>query len=250
MVELDREKIPRHIAIIMDGNGRWARKRLMNRINGHRKGMEAVKNAVLASRELGVKYLTLYAFSTENWQRPKEEVQALMSLLGKYLASELKLMMENDIRLISIGDIDNIPKDKKQVLLNTIEKTKNNKSMVLNLALSYGARTEILSAVKFLAKNVKNGSLDISQIDEELFSSSLLTQKIPDPDLLIRTSGEMRISNFLLWQIAYTELYFTDTLWPDFNKEELFKAVKEYQSRERRFGKTGEQVSPPEVDIC
>ncbi|MBE9502769.1 MAG: isoprenyl transferase [Proteobacteria bacterium] len=249
MEELDKDNIPRHVAIIMDGNGRWARKRLMNRINGHRRGMEAVKNVVMASRELGIKYLTLYAFSTENWRRPKEEVRALMSLLGKYLRSELTLMIENNIKLISIGNIDNIPKDEKEVLLNTIEKTKENKGMVLNLALSYGGRSEILDATRALADEVKKGELESSEIDAELFSSHLLTSEIPDPDLLIRTSGEMRISNFLLWQVAYAELYFTDTLWPDFNKEELFKAIKEYQSRERRFGKTGDQVSPSEVDV-
>ena len=250
MEELDKDNIPRHVAIIMDGNGRWARKRLMNRINGHRRGMEAVKNVVMASRELGVKYLTLYAFSTENWRRPKEEVRALMSLLGKYLRSELTLMIENDIKLISIGNIDNIPKDEKQVLLNAIEKTKENKGMVLNLALSYGGRSEILNATRELADKVKKGELESSEIDAELFSSHLLTSEMPDPDLLIRTSGEMRISNFLLWQVAYAELYFTNTLWPDFNKEELFKAIKEYQSRERRFGKTGDQVAPSEVDVC
>lgn len=250
MEELDKDNIPRHVAIIMDGNGRWARKRLMNRINGHRRGMEAVKNVVMASRELGVKYLTLYAFSTENWRRPKEEVRALMSLLGKYLRSELTLMIENDIKLISIGNIDNIPKDEKQVLLNAIEKTKENKGMVLNLALSYGGRSEILNATRELADKVKKGELESSEIDTAVFSSHLLTSEMPDPDLLIRTSGEMRISNFLLWQVAYAELYFTNTLWPDFNKEELFKAIKEYQSRERRFGKTGDQVAPSEVDVC
>lgn len=250
MEELDKDNIPGHVAIIMDGNGRWARKRLMNRINGHRKGMEAVKNIVTASREIGIRYLTLYAFSTENWRRPKEEVRALMSLLGKYLKSELPLMMNNDIKLISIGNIENIPADEKEILLTTIEETKDNKGMVLSLALSYGGRSEILEATRALAEKVKRGDLDPSRIDEGLFSEHLLTATIPDPDLLIRTSGEMRISNFLLWQVAYAELFFTDTLWPDFNREELFRAIKEYQSRERRFGRTGAQIAPREVGGC
>ena len=250
MKELDANNIPAHVAIIMDGNGRWARKRLMNRINGHRKGMEAVRQVIVAAREIGIKYLTLYAFSTENWKRPEEEVKALMMLLGMYLKSELKLMMNKGIRLNAVGNISNIPGRERSVLLDTIEKTKDNGNMVLNLALSYGGRGEIIDAAKSLAERVKKGELSPDEIDEDLFQSNLLTDGIPDPDLLIRTSGEMRISNFLLWQIAYTELYFTETLWPDFGEDELIKAVADYQSRERRFGKTSEQVTPARRKVC
>lgn len=250
MDEINKENIPVHIAIIMDGNGRWARKRLMNRINGHRKGMDAVKQVVTAAREIGVKFLTLYAFSTENWKRPEEEVKALMSLLGKYLETEIGLMMEKDIKLTAVGNIDEIPPRERRILLRTIDKTGNNRSMTLLLALSYGGRDELVGAARQIAERAKRGDIDPADIDENLFSSSLLTSGIPDPDLLIRTSGEMRISNFLLWQLAYTELYFTDTLWPDFNKDEFLKAIRDYQSRERRFGKTSEQVSAPEVKRC
>jgi len=250
MHSLDKTNIPAHIAIIMDGNGRWARKRLKNRINGHRKGMGAVKEIVAAAAELGVKYLTLYAFSTENWNRPKEEVSALMSLLGKYLKSELDYMIENNIRLKAIGNLSEIPRKERTILQESIEKTKDNRGMVLALALSYGGRDELLCAARALAEGVRNGEIEPDAIDERLFSSKLNTVGIPDPDLLIRTSGEMRISNFLLWQIAYTELYFTDALWPDFDKHEFEKAIVDYQSRERRFGKTSEQVAPLEVKIC
>ncbi len=250
MDTLDREKIPRHIAIIMDGNGRWARKRLMNRISGHRKGMEAVRNVVIAARKVGVKFLTLYAFSTENWQRPREEVRALMSLLGRYLKSELKLMMENEIRLSAIGNLEEIPEAERRTLLETMEKTRDNRGMVLNLALSYGGRGDLVHAAKTLACKVRDGEIAPEDIDEEMFSSSLMTADIPDPDLLIRTSGEMRISNFLLWQLAYTELYFTDTLWPDFGENDLMEAIRNYQSRERRFGRTSEQVTRPGVGAC
>lgn len=244
MTELHKENIPQHIAIIMDGNGRWARKRLLNRINGHRKGMDAVKEVVTAAREVGVKYLTLYAFSTENWKRPPEEIKALMTLLGKYLNSELPMMMSNGIKLIAVGKIDDIPDKERRILQETIAKTADNEGMVLNLALSYGGRDEILNCVRLLASKVKEGKLDPQYITEELFRGNLLTAGIPDPDLLIRTSGEMRLSNFLLWQSAYTELYFSDTLWPDFGKEDLLLAIKDYQSRERRFGKTSDQVTP------
>lgn len=244
MKEPDRDNIPVHIAIIMDGNGRWARKRLLNRINGHRKGMDAVKAVVTASREIGVKYLTLYAFSTENWRRPADEVGALMSLLTKYLKSELSMMMENGIRLKTIGNIDDIPEKTKVVLLDTMEKTVNNTGMVLNLALSYGGRDDILHAARSLATQVQNREIKPEDINEDLFSANLLTASIPDPDLLIRTSGEMRLSNFLLWQNAYAEFSFPETLWPDFGKEELFAAISDYQSRERRFGKTSDQLVP------
>ena len=244
MKEPDRDNIPVHIAIIMDGNGRWARKRLLNRINGHRKGMDAVKAVVTASGEIGVKYLTLYAFSTENWRRPSEEVGALMSLLTKYLKSELSMMMENGIRLKTIGKVDDIPQKTRSVLLDTMDKTANNTGMVLNLALSYGGRDDILYAARSLAAKVRAGEIRPEDIDEDLFSANLLTASMPDPDLLIRTSGEMRLSNFLLWQNAYTEFCFPETLWPDFGKEELFQAIIDYQSRERRFGKTSDQLDP------
>jgi len=244
MTELQKENIPRHVAIIMDGNGRWARKRLLNRINGHRKGMDAVKEVVTTAREIGVKYLTLYAFSTENWKRPPEEIKALMTLLGKYLKSELPMMMDNGIKLVTVGKIEDIPGKERNVLQQTIVKTSANKGMVLNLALSYGGRDEILNSVRLLAEKVKNGELDPQGITEDMFKENLLTAGIPDPDLLIRTSGEMRLSNFLLWQSAYTELYFSDTLWPDFGKDDLLLAIKDYQSRERRFGKTSDQVTP------
>ncbi|MDH3974818.1 MAG: isoprenyl transferase [Deltaproteobacteria bacterium] len=244
MTELEKDNIPRHIAIIMDGNGRWARKRLLNRINGHRKGMDAVKEVVTAAREIGVKYLTLYAFSTENWKRPPEEIKALMTLLGKYLKSELPMMMDNGIRLVTVGKIEDIPDKERGVLQDTIAKTSGNKGMVLNLALSYGGRDEILYSCRLLAEKVKTGDLAPQHITENLFTENLLTAGIPDPDLLIRTSGEMRLSNFLLWQSAYTELYFSDTLWPDFGEADLLLAIKDYQSRERRFGKTSDQVTP------
>lgn len=244
MKEPDRNNIPVHIAIIMDGNGRWARKRLLNRINGHRKGMDAVKSVVTTSGEIGVRYLTLYAFSTENWRRPADEVGALMSLLTKYLKSELTMMMENGIRLKTIGNIDDIPEKTKAVLLDTMDKTAGNTGMVLNLALSYGGRDDILQAARSLAVKVQNREITPEDIDEKLFSANLLTAGMPDPDLLIRTSGEMRLSNFLLWQNAYAEFCFPETLWPDFGKEELFAAINDYQSRERRFGKTSDQVAP------
>jgi undecaprenyl diphosphate synthase len=250
MTDLNSENIPRHIAIIMDGNGRWARKRLMNRINGHRKGMDAVKNVVLAASEIGVSYLTLFAFSSENWKRPPEEVKSLMLFLGKYLKSELPLMMDNGIRLRAVGDIDKIPPKERAVLQDTLDKTSKNENMVLSLALSYGGRGEIVSAARSIAEKVRSGNLRPEDIDEEIFSSSLLTSDVPDPDLLIRTSGEMRISNFLLWQLAYTELYFTETLWPDFGRDDLMAAIADFQSRERRFGKTGDQLFEKRVKVC
>jgi undecaprenyl diphosphate synthase len=250
MTDLNSENIPRHIAIIMDGNGRWARKRLMNRINGHRKGMDAVKNVVIAASEIGVRYLTLFAFSSENWKRPPEEVKSLMLFLGKYLKSELQLMMDNGIRLRAVGDIDKIPPKERAVLQDTLDKTSKNENMVLSLALSYGGRGEIVSAARSIAEKVRSGSLRPEDIDEETFSSNLLTSDVPDPDLLIRTSGEMRISNFLLWQLAYTELYFTETLWPDFGRDDFMAAIADFQSRERRFGKTGDQLIKKKVQLC
>jgi undecaprenyl diphosphate synthase len=234
---LDPEKLPGHIAIIMDGNGRWAKKRLLNRIKGHEKGAEAVRTIVRTCRELAIPLLTLYAFSTENWQRPKTEIAALMTLLRNFLLSERKELLENDIRLNAIGQIHRLPGSVRETLTELIEATRNNTAMVLNLALSYGARTEIVDMVKALASKAQQGLLEPSAITEAVISEHLYTRKMADPDLLIRTSGEMRISNFLLWQIAYAEIHVTDTLWPDFGKEEFIQILMDYQSRERRFGK-------------
>jgi undecaprenyl diphosphate synthase len=220
----------------MDGNGRWAKQRILNRIKGHEKGAETVRTIVRTSREIGISILTLYAFSTENWQRPKSEVSALMALLKNFLKSELTEMMDNDIRLNAIGQTDRLPSDVLQTLQQTMETTKNNTGMLLNLALSYGGRAEIIKMVREIAVDVKAGRIDPDAITPELISNHLYTREIPDPDLLIRTSGEMRISNFLLWQIAYTEIYVTDTLWPDFDKPEFIEILKNYQLRERRFG--------------
>jgi undecaprenyl diphosphate synthase len=241
--ELKRSgEIPMHIAIIMDGNGRWAKRRGLPRVAGHREGVKSVRDVVEACAQLGVKYLTLFAFSTENWRRPKEEIDTLMKLLIKTLRSETEKLHKNDIKLMAIGDIDSLPKEVRQELKEAMEKTKNNKRMVLNLALSYSGRWEIIEAVKEIARDVKKGKVKIEEIDDKLFSNYLKTAGIPDPDLLIRTSGELRISNFLLWQIAYTELYITDCLWPDFRRKHLYEAIRDYQRRERRFGMTSEQI--------
>jgi undecaprenyl diphosphate synthase len=241
--ELKRSgEIPTHIAIIMDGNGRWAKRRGLPRVAGHREGVKSVRDVVEACAQLGVKYLTLFAFSTENWRRPKEEIDTLMKLLIKTIRSETEKLHKNDIKLMAIGDIDSLPKEVRQELKEAMEKTKNNKRMVLNLALSYSGRWEIIEAVKEIARDVKKGKVKIEEIDDKLFSNYLKTAGIPDPDLLIRTSGELRISNFLLWQIAYTELYITDCLWPDFRRKHLYEAIRDYQRRERRFGMTSEQI--------
>jgi len=241
--ELKRSgEIPMHIAIIMDGNGRWAKRRGLPRVSGHREGVKSVRDVVEACAQLGVKYLTLFAFSTENWRRPKEEIDTLMKLLIKTLRSETEKLHKNDIKLMAIGDIDSLPREVRQELKEAMEKTKNNKRMVLNLALSYSGRWEIIEAVKEIARDVKKGKVKIEEIDDKLFSNYLKTAGIPDPDLLIRTSGELRISNFLLWQIAYTELYITDCLWPDFRRKHLYEAIRDYQRRERRFGMTSEQI--------
>lgn len=234
---LDPSRLPRHVAVIMDGNGRWARKRLLNRVNGHEKGSESVRIIVRTCRELNIPCLTLYAFSTENWERPKTEVAALMSLLVRFLKSEEKLMMDNDIRLSAIGQIERLPDSVRSALSEAMEKTKANRSMQLNLALSYGGRAEIVDMVQQIAAAVKRGTLDPASISAETVASYLYTRDLPDPDLLIRTSGEMRISNFLLWQIAYAEICFTRTLWPDFGREEFIDILKEFGRRERRFGK-------------
>jgi undecaprenyl diphosphate synthase len=234
--------IPRHIAIIMDGNGRWAKKRSLNRIRGHREGSESVRDIVRACREIGIEVLTLYAFSTENWQRPRQEISALMSLLKGFLRSELVEMMENGIRLNAIGQIERLPDDVVKVLHDVMDKTRENMGMILNLALSYGGRDEIVAAARKIAAEVQADRLQPEEITKEVFSNYLYTHGMPEPDLLIRTSGEMRISNFLLWQIAYTEIYITDTLWPDFRREELTQILHDYQERERRFGMTGAQI--------
>ena len=239
---LQPDSLPRHIAIIMDGNGRWAKKRSLNRIRGHREGAESVRVIVRACREIGIEFLTLYAFSTENWQRPPLEISTLMSLLKGFLRSELAEMMENGIRLNAIGQIERLPDDVVRVLRNTMDMTRKNKGMILNLALSYGGQDEIVAAARKIAAEVQAGSLQPEKITKTLFSNYLYTQGMPNPDLLIRTSGEMRVSNFLLWQIAYTEIYVTKTLWPAFRREELIRILHDYQKRERRFGMTENQI--------
>ena len=234
--DLNTSQLPAHLAIIMDGNGRWAKKRLLNRIKGHEKGSETVRTVVRACRKLGIRYLTLYAFSTENWQRPKSEVDALMVLLRRFLQSEKSEMMENDIRLRMIGQLDRLPPKVRGALQEAMTATKDKTGMDLILALSYGARAEIVEMIQLLAGKIKRGQVEPGSITDELVANHLYTRGIPDPDLLIRTSGEMRISNFLLWQIAYSEIFVTPTLWPDFSEEELIQIIIDYQRRERRFG--------------
>ena len=242
MKQLDKEKLPKHIAIIMDGNGRWAKKRLLNRIAGHQKGADAVRETVRTCRKLGIEVLTLFAFSTENWSRPADEVEALMNFLRRYLLKERDEMLKNDIQLNAIGDIENLPHDVYSVLMDTIKYTEKCNGMILNLALSYGGRGDILNALRKIINDCEYGKIKPEGINEEVFSNYLYTAGIPDPDFLIRTSGEYRISNFLLWQMAYTEIYITDTLWPDFKEKDLLKAIIDFQSRERRFGLTSEQA--------
>jgi undecaprenyl diphosphate synthase len=242
MTDIDPGNLPSHIAIIMDGNGRWAKQHAMGRIAGHKKGAEAVRATVRTCREIGVRVLTLYAFSTENWLRPAREVKALMRLLEDYLHSEIREMLDNGIRLTTIGDMKALQDSIRVVLQETIARTSHNREMTLNLALSYGGRDEIVCAVKSIVKDFRKGVLSAPDITPDLFARHLDTAGLPDPDLLIRTSGEYRISNFLLWQCAYTEFYFTDVLWPDFDRDELFRAIAEYQRRERRFGLTSDQV--------
>ncbi len=241
--QIKKDKLPHHVAIIMDGNGRWARKKGNRRIFGHQNGVTAVRETVESAAEIGIDYLTLYAFSTENWSRPRTEIDALMSLLISSLQKETKTLMDNNIKLLSIGDIDSLPKDVAKKLNDTIEFTSKNSGMSLILALSYSGRWEIIDTIKKIARKIQSKELKVEEINEEVINNHLTTNNIPDPELLIRTSGEYRISNFLLWQIAYTELYFSDVLWPDFRKENLFQAVLDYQNRERRFGKTSEQLS-------
>ena len=234
--------IPTHVAIIMDGNGRWAQAQGEERIFGHQNGVQAVRNAIEAAAELGVKYLTLYTFSTENWNRPKEEIDALMDLLISAVDKELDNLMKNQIRLKAIGNSQDLPKNTYNKLSDAIEKTKHNKGLTVVLALSYSARWELTDTMKRIGNALKDGSISVDQINENLIQSFLCTQNIPDPDILIRTGKEQRISNFLLWQIAYTELFFLDTLWPDFTKNDFLKVVQEFQTRERRFGKISEQL--------
>jgi len=240
--KIDLLKIPNHIAIIMDGNGRWAKSRGASRIFGHRNAITAVRETTEGCAELGVKFLTLYAFSTENWNRPKSEVDGLMSLLVSTITKEIPTLMKNNVRLQPIGNISHLPEEAQIKLKEGIKETSNNDGMTLMLALNYSGRQEICDGVKSLVTDIENKQISIDDISESLISQYLYTKNIPDPELMIRTSGEMRVSNFLLWQMAYTEFYFTDTLWPDFRKSNLQEAIVVYQKRERRFGKTSEQL--------
>lgn len=240
--QINPDRLPQHIAIIMDGNGRWAKQHGKQRTFGHQNGVNAVREASESAAELGVRYLTLYAFSTENWNRPKYEIDALMQLLVESIDKETPTLNKNNIRLNAIGDIKSLPEKSYNQLLKTIKETAGNDRMTLTLALSYSSRWEITETVKLISSKIKNKELNIDDIDQQLISSYLNTSSMPDPELLIRTSGELRISNFLLWQIAYSELYFTPKLWPDFKKEDLYDAIIDYQNRERRFGKTSEQI--------
>lgn len=241
--KIDKNKLPGHIAIIMDGNGRWAKERGSHRIFGHQNGITAVKQAVEGAGELGVKYLTLYAFSKENWCRPQEEIDALLDLMVSSINSETKALIENNVRLLVIGDMDSLPPAIVDKLIDVIDRTKGNTGLTLIVALSYSARWEIARAARLIADDVRSGKIAGEDIDEEKFAHYLATADVPDPELLIRTSGEYRLSNFMLWQLAYTEMYFTPTLWPDFRKEHLHRAIVDFQKRERRFGKTSEQLN-------
>lgn len=240
--QIDLKKVPKHVAIIMDGNGRWAMQQGQSRSYGHEHGVIPVKECSEAAAEIGVKCLTLYAFSTENWNRPKEEVMALMGLLVETINKEVPTLQKNNIRLHAIGDVESLGEEPLRKLHEAIEATSSNDGLVLNLALSYSSRWEITKAIKDIAADVKNGSLDEETITEQTINQYLETKELPEPELLIRTSGEQRISNFLLWQIAYAELYFTSKLWPDVRKEDFFEAILNFQNRERRFGKTSEQI--------
>jgi undecaprenyl diphosphate synthase len=242
MKQIDTEKLPRHIAIIMDGNGRWAQQRSLPRVAGHKQGVESVREVVRACRETGIPVLTLYAFSKDNWNRPKWEVKALMQLLSRYLKSEIEELKKNGIALRVIGDLDQLPEKLHAQLLSAIDQTKDNKDMILNVALSYSGRAEIIMAVRNMVKSIREKTLSADDISEKTFESFLYTQDLPDPDLLIRTSGEYRLSDFLIYQTAYTEIYVTPTLWPDFRKKHLLTAIQEFNKRERRFGLTGDQI--------
>ncbi|MBS9774537.1 MAG: isoprenyl transferase [Tenacibaculum sp.] len=244
--DINPNNIPNHIAIIMDGNGRWAKKKGMKRIFGHKNALTAVRETIAGAMQVGVKFITLYAFSTENWNRPKMEVDALMTLLTSTLKKELPDFQKNGIKVNSIGDINKLPKNAQNTLKDIIKATENNSNITLTIALSYGSREEIVNAIKKISKKVVNNEINIEKIDEKIINNHLYTFNLPDVDLMIRTSGEQRVSNFLLWQMAYAELYFTEVLWPDFRKEHLFNAIIDYQNRERRFGKTSEQISTNE----
>lgn len=244
---IEKEHLPRHVAIIMDGNGRWAQRRGLSRIEGHKRGKEAVRNIVETSKDIGLSYLTLYAFSSENWQRPPREVRALMGLLNRYLRTELRRMMRYNIRLRAIGDLERLPANVRKSLLDVIAATKDNTGLTVVLAVSYGAREEIVAAVQSLAEAVQAGRIKPCEINAQRIEQSLWTADIPAPDLLIRTSGEFRVSNFMLWQLAYTELFVTDTLWPDFDREAFLQALANYQHRNRRFGRTAEQLVETEL---
>lgn len=241
---IDLTNLPKHIAIIMDGNGRWAKNKGAMRIFGHKNAIQAVRDSIEGAGEIGIKHLTLFSFSTENWSRPKDEVQALMELLVQTIVSELSLMMKNNVRLNTIGDIKSLPTSAYEKLIEVMHQTASNTGLTVNLALSYSGQWELTKATQRIAQKIAEGKLSPAEITQETVAAHLDTAGIPDPELMIRTSGEYRISNFLLWQLAYTELYFTPVLWPDFRKEHLFAAVEDYQKRERRFGKTGDQVKP------
>lgn len=240
---IDLKRLPKHIAVIMDGNGRWAKKHGKARVFGHQNGVKSVREVTEAAAELGIEYLTLYAFSTENWNRPKMEVNALMHLLIDTIKAELSTLNDNNVKLQAIGDISKLPSKTHDALLQAIEDTKDNDRMTLILALNYSSRWEISRAARLIAEDVASGKLEAEIIDENCFKSYMTTANIPDPELMIRTSGELRVSNFLLWQLAYSELYFTDIYWPEFRKQSLYEAIVDYQSRERRFGKTSEQLT-------
>jgi undecaprenyl diphosphate synthase len=241
-LQINLQKVPQHVAIIMDGNGRWAKGKGMERVFGHKNALTSVRESVAAATEIGVKAVTLYAFSTENWNRPKLEVSALMHLLVTSLKKELPGFQKNEVKINAIGDLKSLPKKAQKVLAEVIDATKENTKIILTFALSYGSREEIVNTIQNISKKVVNNQLTIEEIDENIINSHLYTFNLPDVDLMIRTSGEQRISNFLLWQMAYAELYFTDILWPDFRKSDFFDAIIEYQNRERRFGKTSEQI--------
>lgn len=240
--QIDKDKLPQHVAIIMDGNGRWAKRKNMPRVFGHRNGVKSVRETSEAAAEIGIPYLTLYAFSTENWNRPTKEVSALMSLLVDTIHRETNTLNKNNIRLKAIGDLSKLPEKSYHALLDGIENTKNNTRMSLVLALNYSAKWELTQATRLISEGVKRGDYNPDEITEEMISHHLATKDIPDPELMIRTSGEHRISNFLLWQMAYTELYFTDVMWPDFRKDHFYQAIIDFQHRERRFGKISEQL--------
>ena len=240
---INLQRVPKHVAIIMDGNGRWAEGKGMSRVFGHRNALTAVRESIESAAQIGVKAITLYAFSTENWNRPKLEVDALMSLLVNSLKKELLTFQENGVIVNAIGNIENLPSKAKKALNEVIIQTKDNSKIIMTLALSYGSREEIVNAIKNISKKVVNKELSVKEIDENIINNHLYTFNLPEVDLMIRTSGEQRISNFLLWQMAYAELYFTDVLWPDFRKEDFYDAIIDYQNRERRFGKTSEQIT-------